>query len=329
MTDLPLTLACGPYDRTEAMQSGLIRPVGIDLNFLDIQAPREIFDRMVGNLEFDASELSSSEFITMTGAGDCPFVAIPVFPSKAFRHGFICINKQAGINEPKDLEGKRIGVPLYTQTAAVWIRGHLQHDYGVDLSSIQWVQGAVEKAGSHGSPHARPLLKPVTMEINKTGKSLGDLLAEGEIDAVLGSRLPENLGEHPDLVRLFPDYRAVERDFYRRTRIHPIMHLIAIRRDVHERNPSVAQSLYDAFCKAKDWALDMMRFSGAQRYMLPWLYADIDEIDEIFDGDPWPYGIEANRPTLESLVQYMADQNFIAETMPIEDLFVPVSEPAR
>lgn len=329
MTDLPLTLACGPYDRTEALRTGVARPRGIALDYRSIQAPREIFDRMVGELAFDASELSSSEFVAMTAAGDCPFVAIPVFPSRAFRHGFVCINRLAGIDAPKDLEGKRVGVPLYTQTAAVWIRGHLRQEYGVDLGAIRWVEGAVEKAGRHGSPHARPPLEPVEIEINRTGASLGDLLARGEIDAVLGSRLPETLGRHPDVARLFPDYRAVERDYYRRTRIHPIMHLVALRRDVYDRDPWIAQSLYDAFCKAKDWALEMMRFSGAQRYMLPWLYPDLDEIDDLFDGDPWPYGVEANRPTLEALVRYLAEQSFIREAMPIKDLFVPVSEPAR
>jgi len=149
-------------------------------------------------------------------------------------------------------------------------------------------------------------------------------LADGDIDAVLGSRLPTNLGSHPNVVRLFPDYRAVERDFYRRTRIHPIMHLVVIRREVHDANPWIAASLWKAFEAAKAWALEEMRFSGAQRYMLPWLYPDLDEIDELFGGDPWPYGVEANRPTLEAYVQYMVDQNFIAEAMPIESLFLAV-----
>ena len=325
MADLKLTFACGGYDRMEALRNGAVKPEGIDLDFLEIQAPREIFDRMVGKREFDVSELSSSEFIAMTAAGECPFVALPVFPSKCFRHGFICINRNSGIRAPKDLERKRVGTPLYTQTAAIWIRGHLQHDFGVDLSTIRWVQGAVEKGGSHGEPHARPLLRPVEIEINRSGKSLSDMLADGDIDAVLGSRLPESLRTHPDVVRLLPDYRTVERDFYLRTKIHPIMHLVVIRRDVYERDPWIARSLYIAFDAAKNWALHEMRFSGAQRYMLPWLFADIDEIDEVFGGDPWPYGIEPNRPTLEALVQYMAEQHLIAQPLPVDGLFVPVS----
>ena len=322
MADLRLTFACGPYDRTEALQNGAIRPDGIDLDYLDIQAPREIFDRMVRKHEFDVSEMSSSEFISTMARGDCPFVGIPVFPSKAFRHGFICINTKSGIRGPKDLEGKRVGLPMYTQTASVWIRGHLQHEYGVDLGTIHWVQGAIEKAGAHGNPEPPDLLKPVDIEINTGDKSLSELIADGGIDAVLGSRLPDSVNTHSDVVRLFPDYRAEERAFYQRTRIHPIMHLVVIRREIYDKDPWIAESLYKALNAAKDLALENMRFSGAQRYMLPWLYPDIDEIDELFGGDPWPYGVEANRPTLEALVQYLHDQDFIAAPMPIEDLFV-------
>ncbi|MBM3485531.1 MAG: ABC transporter substrate-binding protein [Alphaproteobacteria bacterium] len=324
MAKLPLTFACGPYDRMEALKTGAVLPEGIDLNFLEIQAPREIFDRMCGRQEFDLSELSASEFITQTGRGTCPFVALPVFPSKVFRHGFMFANRKAGIRTPKDLEGKRVGIPLYTQTAMIWVRGHLQHEYGVDLRKIRWVQGAVEKAGTHGTPHALPLLKPVEIEVNRSDKSLGDLLAEGAIDAIVGSRAPDNLGKHPDVVRIFPDYRAVERDYYKRTRIHPIMHLVAIRKDVYARNPWIGNSLYKAFEAARRRALEEMRFSGAQKLMLPWLYPDLDEIDELFGGDPWPYGVEANRPTLEAMVRYMVEQDFIAKPMAIESLFVPV-----
>ena len=159
MDRLNLTFACGRYDRTEALRTGDVTIEGINLQYIPIDAPREIFDRMVAKREFDLSELSSSEFISMTGRGDCPFVALPVFPSRVFRHGFIFINKRSGIKSPKDLEGKRIGVPLYTQTAAIWIRGHLMHRYGVDLREIHWIQGAVEKSGAHGKPKVPSLLE--------------------------------------------------------------------------------------------------------------------------------------------------------------------------
>jgi 4,5-dihydroxyphthalate decarboxylase len=319
---LPLTFACGLYDRMLRLYTGEVQPVGIDLKFIANDEPRDIFDRMGGKLEFDASEMSSSELISRLGTGQCPFVAIPAFASRVFRHGFIFYNAKSGIRTPKDLEGRRVGVPLYTMSAAIWIRGLLQHEYGVDLTKIRWVQGALKKAGAHGSPTVAPLLKQPTMEINKTGKSLSRLLADGDIDAVISSRPVEGIGSNPDLRRMFPSYREVEKEYYRRTRIFPIMHLIAIRRDVHEAHPFVAQSLYDALCQAKDRALVQMKERGALRYMLPWLPADMDEIDEVFGGDPWPYGIEANRPTLEALVQYMVEQHIIAKRIPIEDLFV-------
>ena len=319
---LPLTFACGLYDCMLRLYTGEVQPRGIDLTFLANDEPRDIFDRMGGKLEFDASEMSSSEFISRFGTGHCPFVAIPVFASRLFRHGFIFFNRKAGIRTPKDLEGKRVGVPLYTMSAAIWIRGLLQHEYGVDLSKVRWVQGALKRPGAHGSPTVAPLLKQPDIEINRSGHSLSKLLAEGEVDAVISSRPVEAIGSNPDIARLFPNYREVEKDYYRRTRIFPIMHLIVIRRDVHEAHPFVAQSLYDALCESKDRALALMKERGALRYMLPWLPADMDEIDDVFGGDPWPYGVEANRPTLEALVQYMLEQHFIARRIPIEELFV-------
>lgn len=323
---IKLRFACGLYDRMVPLYTREIVPDGIDLDFEVIDAPREIFDRMSGQQAFDVAELSSSEFISQVDSGSSPFVALPVFPSRIFRHGLITINKHAGIRTAKDLEGKRVGVPLYTMTAAVWIRGHLQHEYGVDLSAIEWVQGAINKAGAHGAPTVRPMRRPVPITVNDTTKTLGELLEAGEIDAIIGTSLPAGLRGNPDIGRLFPDFRSVEQDYYRRTHIFPIMHLIAIRRDVYEAHPEIGASLYRAFCAAKDCALEKMRSLVALRYMLPWMTAELDEIDDIFGGDPWPYGVEANRPTLEALVSYMAEQGIIAQPIPIESLFVPVGE---
>jgi 4,5-dihydroxyphthalate decarboxylase len=325
MSKFPLTFACGGYDRMQPLMTGAVEPEGIDLNFLDIQAPREIFDRMVKRREFHASELSMSEFISQMATGDCPFVGIPVFPSKMFRHGYFLVNPNSGIKTPKDMEGKRVGLPMYTQTAAVVCRGFMENDYDVDLSKINWVIGAVEHPGTHGLPAPPPLLKPVEIEVNNNpDKSLGDLLADGEIDAIIGSRLPVNLGIHPNVVRLFPNYRDVERDHFISTGIHPIMHLVVIRKDVHEAEPWIATSLYKACVKAKNMAVKQMRFSGAQHLMLPWLFPDLDEIDDLFGGDPWPYGVEDNRASIEAMVKYLRQQHFIAKEMPIEDLFLDV-----
>jgi 4,5-dihydroxyphthalate decarboxylase len=317
-----LTFACGIYDRTDALRTGDVAVEGIDLNFLAIEAPREIFDRMGGRQEFDVAEFSSSEFISRLARGGCPFVALPVFPSRVFRHGYIYVNRKSDIRTPQDLAGKRVGVPLYTMTAAVWIRGHLVHQYGVDLSTIRWVEGAINEPGRHGDPSAPALLKPARIEHDQKGRSLRDLLLAGEIDAIAGSQRPK---PHPDIAPLFSDSRAVERAFYQATHIFPIMHLIVIRRDTYEQNPWIGYSLYKGLVDAKANALARMRKTGAHPYMLPWVHHDVDEINDVFGGDPFPYGIEPNRPTLEAMVQYMAEQHFIPQPIPIADLFVPLA----
>ena len=321
MARLRLTFACGIYDRTDALRTGEVTLNDIDLDFLAIQNPRNIFDRMGAHQEFDVSEFSSSEFISRLARGNCPFVALPVFPARVFRHGYIYINRKAGIQTPKDLEGRRVGVALYTMTAAVWIRGHLAHQFGVDLSTIQWVEGAINHPGRHGEPSAPPLIKPARIEHDPKGRSLSELLAAGEIDALTGTQHPH---PHPDVAPLFPDARAVERDFFLRTRIFPIMHVVVIRRDLYGREPWVAENLFQAFVNAKNLAL--ARMHKGHPYMLPWVHEDIHEIAEVFGGDPYPYGIEANRPTLEALIGYMAEQHFIPRAMPIEELFVPVDK---
>ena len=318
-----MTFACGLYDRMLALYTGEVQPDGIDLNFLAIDDPRQIFDRMGRNLEFDACEMSSSEVISRHAAGRTEMVALPVFPSRVFRHGFVTVNRKA-VKTPKDLEGKRIGVPLYTQTAAVFIRGMLQDEYDVDLSGVRWVQGATNSRQPHGNPSPPPLLRPVAIEPNESGFSLSELLERGEIQAILGSGLPDCLRTNSDVVRLFPDFHEVELDHFRRTRIFPIMHLVAMRRDVYERHPFIATSLYQAMERSKNIALAKMRDLGTLRYMLPGMTAELDVIDEAFGGDPWPYGIEPNRPTLEALVRYMAEQSLIAAPIPVQDLFVPI-----
>lgn len=324
MPPLKLTFACGFYDRTDALRTGDTKVEDIDLQFVAIANPREIFDRMGGQQEFDVSEFSSSEFISRLARGDTAFVALPVFPSRVFRHSYIYVNRKTGIRTPKDIAGKRVGVPLYTMTAAVWIRGHLMREYGVDLSQCRWVEGAINHAGAHGEPSAPPLLKPVKIERDPKGRSLSELLAAGEIDVIIGTQHPI---PHPDIAPLFADARAVEREFAKKTRIFPMMHLVVIRRDVHERNPWAAAKLYKGLVDAKNLAL--ARLKRGHPLMLPWLHHDLHELDEVFGGDPYPCGIEANRPSLEALVDYMAEQNFIPRRIPLEDIFVPVDKTLR
>jgi 4,5-dihydroxyphthalate decarboxylase len=325
MSRLHLTFACCRYDRMDAIREGAVVPEGVDLNCITLKSGRDVFDRMVGGLEFDVAELSASEFISLKCGGDDRLVALPVFPSRVFRHGYIFVNTRSGIRTAKDLEGKRVGLPLYTQTAAIWARGHLAEQFGVDLSTIRWVQGAVEEAGTHGKPHAPALLRPVAIEQN-AGAALATRLARGEIDALIGSRKPDTFGRHPDVVRLFPNYRALEREMYETAKIFPIMHLIAMRRDLYERHRWLATSFYKAFVEAKRRARARMRYGGSLSTMLPWLLAEIEEIDAVFGGDAWPYGVAPNRPTLAALVRYMVEQHFIAQPIPVEDLFVPVPD---
>src|SRR5260370_21309051 len=277
---------------------------------------------MGANQELDVGEFSSSEFISRRARGGCPFVALPVFPARVFRHGYVYFKRNSDMPKPQDRAGKRVGVPLYTMTAAVWIRGNLVHQYGVDLSAIRWVEGAINESGRHGDPTAPAMLKPARIEHDEKGRSLRDLLAQGEIDAIAGSQRPL---PHPDIAPLFPDSRSVERAYFRATRIFPIMHLIVIRRDVYERNPWIANSLYKGLVEAKGKALARMRKTGPHPDMLPLRHHDIEEINNVIGGDPFPYGIEANRPTLEALVQYMAEQHFIPQPIPIADLFVPIA----
>jgi 4,5-dihydroxyphthalate decarboxylase len=323
--DVKLSFGTGPYDRMEALWTGEVKPKGIALDVTRVEQPHALFDMVLDQGKFDAAEFGISTTIAHAVTGDTSFVHLPVFPSKMFRHSYIFINRRGPIHEPKDLAGRRIGCPTYPQVAAIWCRGHLMHEYGVDLSGVTWVQGSIDHAGSHGSG-LRPakLHKPIRIERAPPDKSLQQLLIDGAIDAIVGASRPSLFGKHPDLARLFPDARAEECAFYRRTGIHPIMHDVVIRRAVYDKNPWIAESLYEACEEAKARADKRLRYGGAQRVMLPWLADDVEEIDELFGDNPWSYGLEPNRKTLETLIQYMEEQGVIASRPRVDDLFVGV-----
>ncbi|NQU72626.1 MAG: ABC transporter substrate-binding protein [Rhodospirillales bacterium] len=324
MGDLSLTIACGPYDRMEAIHRGEIRPEGIDATYVPIQSPPEIFARMVKGGAFDVAEMSLSHYLTLKTRGSFPFIALPVFPSRVFRHGFIFTNRNAGITTPKDLAGKRIGVQEYRQTAAVWIRGILTEHYGVDLGDVQWVEGGVNAPRREDDDmDIRPLGPLAIRAIGEDG-TLNDMLASGEIDALIGARRPASLDECPDVIRLFPNYREAERDYFVETGIFPIMHTLVMPENLYRDRPWIAESLYKAFVASKNLALERMRFSGAMRYMTPWLFDDLDEIDALFGGDPFPYGVEANRVTLDAFARYLLDQRFVESPIPLDELFTPI-----
>jgi len=321
---LPLTLACGPYDRMEALSLGVVQPEGIDLRYLAIQSPPEIFARMAKTRSFDAAEMSLAHYMVTRTRGAFPFIAIPVFPSRVFRHGYIFINRNAGIAGPTDLEGRRVGVQEYRQTAGVWVRGILQDEYGVDLDTIRWFEGGVNIPRKPDEDMDLRPVRSLPLELIAADRTLNDMLEAGEIDAYFGARRPEALDRGRNVARLFPDYRDRERAYYRKIGIHPIMHTIVIREELYRDQPWVAESLYKACEESKAWALRQMRFSGAQRSMLPWLYDEIAEMDALFGASPWPYGLEANRRTLETFMRYLVDQHFLDRPAPIDDLFAPI-----
>jgi len=320
---LHLTVACGDYDRTKALQDGSVQAEGIRLNYVPLQA-EEIFWRMSRHQEFDVSEWSLSNHLTMVGRGNSPFVAIPVFPSRFFRHSCIFINTDSGILRPEDFKGKKVGAPEYSITAAVWIRGMLQDDHAVRTQEIEWLVGGQEEAGRQERVALKlpPEIKVSSIPVNKT---LNGMLESGEIDALISARAPSSfIKGSPKIRRLFANYKEVEMDYYKRTKIFPIMHVLVIRRDIYERHPWVALSLFKAFREAKDRAIGtMLKITNTHASTLPWLFAEVEELKSLFGTDWWPYGIEPNRHTLETLIRYMGEQGLIEKPLKVEEVFVP------
>jgi 4,5-dihydroxyphthalate decarboxylase len=316
MSKLRLTFACGPYDRTLALRDGTIQPEGIELNYIASQPP-DIFWRMLQFKEFEVSEMSLSNHATLVSGGEAPFIALPVFPSRVFRHGYIFINPDKGIRSPADLKGKRGGVPEYTMTAAVYARGMLEHEYGVKPSDVEWVQGRADRLG-------RKLPGDIRLTMAPKGAELGDMLERGEIDFMMCANNPLAFRRgSPKVQRLFPNYAEVEKDYYRRTKIYPIMHTVVIRRDVYERDPWVAMSLYKALCKAKEHAYALLADMGSPKVCSAWLQPLLEEERAIIGPDWFPYGIEPNRPTIEALLQYVHEHGLSDRRVKLEELFAP------
>lgn len=314
MAKLKLTLACGNYDRTRALSEGIIQPEGIDLNYIPL-GPGEIFWRMLNNGEFDASEMSLSTYTILRSQGDTRFIALPVFPSRVFRHGCIYVNADARIQKPQDLKGKRMGVGDYQMTAAVWVRGLLQHEYQLLPEEVQWVVAAPVCAGME-------LPGRVRIAHIDSGQNLERMLESGEIDALASVVMPKALfAEKAVVKRLFPNYRDVEVDYYRRTQIFPIMHTLVLKSELFRREPWVAISLYKAFVQAKDLNYKRLYDTNALVASLPWLVDEIESSRRIFGPEIWDYSIEGSRPTLEAFVQYLEEQQLTRNRMNVKELF--------
>jgi len=305
-----------PYDRTHALMTGAVRPEGIELEYI-AGLPNDIFRRMFAGEQVEASELSASNYVMERARGVDRFVALPIFPSRVFRHNTIYVNADAGIERPEDLAGRQVGLPEYLQTANFWVRGILQHEYGVAPETIHWVRAESEKL-----PYPLPSNLDVTDAPH--GRELGDLLEAGEINALIHLHKPAAfVAGSPRVRRLFPDYRQAEADYFRRSGHFPIMHLVVLQREVYERDRTVARHLYDAFCAAKRESYTLARQSGFLSTEFPLQVAYVEETQTLFGDDPFPYGMARNRHTMQALVQYVHEQGMIDRPMDLEELFAP------
>ncbi len=322
MPRLQLSLACWDYDRTRALADGSVKPEGIDLVYQNLFV-EETFFRMLRNREFDAAEMSLSSYCVSLMPEEPAFIAIPVFPSRFFRHSCIFVSAKSGIREPKDLAGKKIGVPEYQMTAPVWIRGILQDEYGVDPAGPEYWTGGEEEPGRD---EKLELELPAKFRLKSIGpkQTLAQMISDGELDAMHTARTPSSFYTRPGTVRrLFENYVEVEKAYYRKTKIFPIMHTVVIRRELYEKNRWIAQSLYKAFVQAQRRTYETLDTTMALTTMLPWQAAHVEEARRELGENWWPYGFEPNRRVLETFLRYHHEQGLSKRRLKAEELFAP------
>jgi 4,5-dihydroxyphthalate decarboxylase len=321
LSRLKLTFACGDYDRTRALAEGTIRPDGIDLNYLRLPV-EETFFRMMRHREFEVAEMSLSSYVKSLDAAPSPFVALPVYTSRQFRHAGIFVNADAGIEKPEDLRGKVVGTPEWQLTAGVWIRGILEDSHGVPVDSVSYrtggqeTPGRVEKAAVDLDERFR--IEPIAAE-----DTLSGMLADGRIDALQSPRVPSSFVPGGRVRRLFPDPVSAEKQYFAETGIFPIMHVVVVRRDVYEENRWVAQSLTKALTRAKAQAMAELYDSSALRFMLPWLIPGLEEARSLLGEDFWSYGLAANQTTLATFLRYHHEQGLSRRRYEPAELFAP------
>jgi len=321
---LRLTLACWDYDRTRPLMDGRVQVDGIDLTYLNLPV-EETFFRMLRNAEFDASEMSLSSYVVSLFEAHPRFIAIPIFPSRFFRHSCIYVNASSGIREPHDLIGRKVGTPEYQMTAPVWIRGILSDEYQVPVTSVTYYTGGEEEPGRG---EKLPLSLPPAIRNVPIGptETLSKMLETGDIDALHTARAPSSFTNGSGNVRrLFPDYAKVERAYYEKTKIFPIMHTVVIRRDIYEKQPWVAQSLYKAFVQAQKIAYSELHETAALKTMLPWLLPHVEETERLMGRDFWQYGYDANVNALGAFLRYSHEQGLSKRLLAPKDLFAKES----
>jgi 4,5-dihydroxyphthalate decarboxylase len=317
-TAVELTLACGDYEILRPLKDGIVRPDGIDLRVVTAMDSPTRHWRFLRNREFDMAEVSSSGYIAARDNG-LPFRAIPVFPHRRFRHGFIYINTAKGITKPTDLVGRKVGVKFFLNSAALWLRGILEHDYGVPMKSIDWYCELDEDVDAAPPPGVRITQVP-------KGRTIADMLVAGELDAVLHPDLIKPVRDKdPRIGRLFPDYKTEEIAWFKKTDIFPIMHVVGFRQEIVEKYPWVPVNMFIAFEEAK--RIGMRRMENPRIVPLAWYREAWEEQQDILGPDPWEYGLtKRNRHILETLVGYSHEQGLIKRRIPLEELFLSVSQ---
>lgn len=320
MTKLKVSLAVAPYDRTRPILDGRIAIEGCDVSASALE-PEEMFFRAYRFADFDITELSLSTHLLTTARGDAPYIGIPAFLSRSFRHASVFIRTDRGIRTPADLKGRTVGLPEYQQTANVWVRGMLKDEYGVEASDIKWRGGGMEEPGR---AERTPITLPPSIELQRipADRTLSQMLAAGELDAVMGPRAPSCFGKPGvPVARLFPDYRTAEEAYFRKARMFPIMHILGIRKALHEQHPWLAANVYKAFVRAKELAVAELQHAGRLAVTLPWLVAEYQATKQLMGDDYWSYGVAANKRELEALGRYAVEQGLAAKPITPEDLF--------
>jgi 4,5-dihydroxyphthalate decarboxylase len=351
MPDIAISMASGAYDRIRAIRDGTVEVEGCAVTYHVVE-PNQLFVRNLKNQEFDVSEMSFSTYIALRDQGRSHYTAIPVFLSRAFRHSAIFVRAGRGIESPADLKGKRIGTPEYFTTMLVWLRGLLSDEYGITPSDLRWQLGPMEQSvrripdpsmvqhrvdeSSATQQGDQSLQQPISVGRGKTnveietisaGKTLAGMLAAGELDAIFSARPPScflQAGEGKErIVRLFPDYRAAEQAYYRRTGVYPLMHAVGIRNSLLEQHPWIAGNLFSAFSRAKDIAVADFEKLSAFALTLPWIEAEYRATQAVLGEDIWPYGVEENRNAIGTLCRYLHEQGFTRRRMSADELFAP------